>query len=658
MTHDDNSAPRSAPEGLACDAASIRLIAKAAEDHVATCFTRFETQKNHCKFGVQGICCRICHMGPCRITPKSPRGVCGADADTIAARNFLREVAGGAAAHSDHGRHLALLLRKVALGSGGPYTIKDEAALRRCAVALGIEETGPDGPKAVLDLALELADFFISEITSQEEPLKMLGLAPLKRRSLWAQRKLEPLGVDRMVVEAMHRTHIGVDHAHENILNHAFRTSLADGWGGSRIATMVSDILFGTPVPVKSRANLGVLREDTVNVIVHGHEPALSEILAILVRDPDIQARAKAVGATGITLGGICCTANEVLMRHGIPVAGNILQQELAIITGAVELMVTDVQCVMPSLPTVASSYHTKVVSTNDIAKTRGAQHKSFSHAQATEAARELLEIAIDNFKNRDPEKIEIPQETRELVAGFSVPAIKHMLGGAFRATFRPLNDAIMQGRVRGICGIVGCNNPNSKMEEYTSIITKRLLENNVLVLKTGCAAVASAKFGLLAPEAAMKLAGPGLSEVCRAVGMPPVLHMGSCVDNSRILEAASEVVAEGGLGDDLGDLPAVGVAPEWMSEKAVAIGCYFVASGIDVVLGGRFHVEGSQAVYDYLHGEVAMTTGASFHVREDAEEAAARVLEIIDARRAKLGIDKKAERKLFDMKDRRAQLV
>ncbi len=659
MTKPAHDTPDPRPEDLACDAASVECIAKAAVDGVATCFSRFETQKNHCKFGVQGLCCRVCHMGPCRITPKSPLGVCGADADTIAARNFLREVAAGAAAHSDHGRHLALLLRKVALGQGGPYAIKDKTALRRTAVDLGIELAGPDGPKETNDLALELAAFFLTEFTSQENPLRMLALAPLKRRSLWAQRGLEPLGIDRMVVEALHRTHIGVDHAHENILAHALRTALADGWGGSRIATMVSDILFGTPAPVKSRANLGVLREDTVNVIVHGHEPALSEILAVLCRDPDLLHKAREAGATGgITLAGICCTANEVLMRHGIPVAGNILQQELAIVTGAVELMVTDVQCVMPSLPTVASSYHTLVVSTNDIARTKGATHKPFSHDRATEAARDLLETAIGNFKNRDPKKVRIPRETRELVAGFSVPALKYMLGGTFRASFRPLNDAVMQGRIRGVCGIVGCNNPNSPMEEYTTTVTRRLLENNVLVLKTGCAAVASAKAGLLAPEAAMRLAGPGLAEVCRAVGMPPVLHLGSCVDNSRILEAATEMVIEGGLGEDLADLPAVGVAPEWMSEKAVTIGCYFVASGIDVVLGGRFHVDGAPGVCDYLYRDAARTTGACFHVRENAEQAATKVLEIIDARRAKLGIDKKVERKLFDMKDRRAQLV
>ncbi|MGE4298889.1 MAG: anaerobic carbon-monoxide dehydrogenase catalytic subunit [Desulfovibrionaceae bacterium] len=641
--------PRS-PEELAVDPASVALIQKSRDDGVDTCFSRYEAQKNKCAFGVQGVCCRNCHMGPCRITPKAPRGVCGADADTIAARNFLREVAAGAAAHSDHARHLVLLLAKVAEGKGGNYAIKDEAALRRAAREVEIAEEGLSIP----EVARDLAALYLRQFTLQEETSDMLVLAPLKRQNVWAAAGVAPKGIDRMVVEAMHRTHVGVDHDPENILLHAMRTALADGWAGSQIATKVSDILFGTPMPVRSKANLGVLGEKTVNVLVHGHEPALSEMLAAALRDPEVKARAVAVGAEGVRLAGICCTANEILIRHGIPVAGNVLQQELAIVTGAVELMITDVQCVMPSLPGVAASYHTEVVSTSDIARTVGAKHAPFDHAHALQSAKELLFRAIDNFSRRDPAKVCIPQVTQELVAGFSVQAIKYMLGGTFRASFRPLNDAIIQGRIRGVAGIVGCNNPCTRMDDYTNTVTRELLKHNVLVLKTGCAAVASAKSGMLTPEAALRHAGPGLREVCETVGMPPVLHMGSCVDNSRILHAAAEVVAEGGLGEDMADIPAVGIAPEWMSEKAVAIGCYFVASGIDVVLGGQFHVTGAEAVNHYLHRGAAQTFGASFHVEEDPMRAVEKTLALLDARRRKLGIDKKAERKLFDMKDRR----
>lgn len=632
------------------DQASVEALTKAQNDCVDTCFSRMDTQANQCKFGATGVCCRICNMGPCRITPKSPKGVCGADADTIVARNFLREVVGGTSAHSDHGRHLILRLKKVAEGCGGGYQIKDEATLRRAARWYGVEEAGR--PQEAV--ALDLANLFIGEFTSQEDPLKTLSLAPIKRQALWEQLNVKPEGVDRMCVEAMHRTHMGVDHDYKHILMHAFRTSLADGWGGSRIATICSDILFGSPSPLKAQVNLGVLGEKTVNIVVHGHEPELSDMLAIAVKMPDIQAYAKQAGADGVGLAGICCTANEILMRHGVPIAGNFLQQELALVTGAVEMMITDVQCVMPSLPDVAKSYHTEVVTTSHIATMVGATHLEFDDQDALESAKAIIKRAIDNYKNRDPKKVSIPKVSSPMVAGYSVEAIRYMLGGKFRASFRPLNDAIISGRIKGVVGIVGCNNPKQKLDYYINTLSRELVKRDVLVLKTGCAAIASAKEGAMTPEAALEYAGAGLKEVCQAVGIAPVLHLGSCVDNSRILEAATEIVNEGGLGDDLAQVPAVGVAPEWMSEKAVAIGCYFVASGVDVILGRPFHIGGSENVTRFLNEETKDMFGGSFHVAEDPHEAVTKIMALLNDAREKLGINKKAERKLLDMKDRR----
>jgi carbon-monoxide dehydrogenase catalytic subunit len=638
------------PEERATDPASIEALRKAEEEGASTCFARIDEQAKRCPFGENGLCCRICHMGPCRIMAKSPRGVCGADADTVVARNYLREVASGAAAHADHGRHLALLLLKVAEGDGGAYEIRDERALRRNARKYGIEEAGRSEQEVARDLALLLIDDF----SRQSGPLATLGLAPLKRQGVWKSRSVEPDGIDRTVVECLHRSTMGVDHDYRSVLTHALRTAIADGWGGSRIASIVGDILFGTPQPISGEVNLGVLGENTVNIVVHGHEPVVSEMLAVASRDPEILEAARAAGAEGVTLAGVCCTANEVLMRHGIPIAGNFLQQELAIITGAVEVMVTDVQCCMPSLPDVARGYHTEIITTSDLARTVGSAHHAFDEDDPIGSAKGLIRLAIDNYRNRDRAKMAIPDHRTPLVGGFSVEAIRYMLGGSFRGSFRPLNDAIMQGRIQGVCGIVGCNNPKTRMDDYINTLTGELVKRDVLVLKTGCAAIASAKQGMLTPEAALSQAGSGLREVCEAVGMPPVLHMGSCVDNSRILEAGSEIVAEGGLGSDLSELPAVGVAPEWMSEKAVAIGCYFVASGIDVVLGHPFHVGGSENVARFLGEETEELYGASFHVHPDPHQALAKIMELIARRRRSLGIDKKAERKLMDMKDRR----
>ena len=632
------------------DGASAKMLVKAGQDCVETCFDRHETQKNQCGFGKNGVCCRICHMGPCRITPKAPKGICGATADTIAARNFLREVAAGTSAHSDHGRHLVLKLKAVAKGEAPGYDVKDERALRYAAKLYGIEHED----RGKYEVARDLADLFLNEFSEQEGFLKTLALAPQKRQGIWNARGVNPNGIDRTVVEAMHRTSIGVDHDPGNLLKHAIRTALANGWGGSRIASIVSDILFGSPTPLKSEANLGVLKKETVNIIVHGHEPELSEMLTVAVASPQAKEYAKAAGAEGITLAGICCTANEVLMRHGIPLAGNFLQQELAVVTGAVEMMVVDVQCVFPALPEVAKNYHTEIITTADIAKMIGADHVALDEHDPVGSAIELVKRAIDNFKNRKEEKISIPSEKEPLVAGFSVRAIKHMLGGKYRASFRPLNDAIIQNRILGVAGIVGCNNTKYRTDDYTNTLTLELIKQNVLCLQTGCSAIASAKAGMLKPEIALANAGDGLREVCEAVGIPPILHLGSCVDNTRILEAATEVIMEGGLGDDFSMLPAVGVAPEWMSEKAIAIGSYFVASGINVVLGNPLYVSGSDKVQGYLHGGANEDFGACFHMIEDPVEAAGKIVEILNSKREALGINKKAERKLMDMKDRR----
>lgn len=638
------------PQDRLYDPASVEALIKAERENVETCFTRLDVQGTSCAIGRDGLCCRICYMGPCRITKKSPRGVCGADADTVVARNLLREVAGGTAAHSDHGRHLCLLLKKAARGESRDYTIRDEKALRSAAVLYGIPEEG----RSSRDVALDLADLFLNEFMKQEDSPVTANLAPLRQQSIWRNSSVMPSGIDRTVVESLHRTHMGVDHDWHNILLQVFRTALSDGWGGSRIATICSDILFGTPSPVRSSANLGVLGEKTVNILVHGHEPELAEMLALAVRDPEIAGYAKKAGAEGITLAGICCTANEILMRHGIPVAGSFLQQELAIVTGAVEMMLIDVQCCMPSLPEVAAAYHTEIVSTTELAKTVGATHMLLDDKDPLNWAKDIVKRAVDLYKKRDPAKVAIPAAQKPLVAGFSVDAIKYMMGGSYRASFRPLNDAVIQGRIKGIAAIVGCNNPRTKVDAYINSLTRELIKQNVLVLKTGCAAIASAKEGMLTPEAALELAGEGLREVCEAVGMPPVLHMGSCVDNSRILEAATEIVREGGLGDDLSQVPAVGIAPEWMSEKAVAIGCYFVASGIDVILGHPFHIEGSERVNSFLNAEAANLFGASFHVCTDHEQALTEAIRILDSAREKLGINRTAERKLYDMEDRR----
>ncbi|MBU1614179.1 anaerobic carbon-monoxide dehydrogenase catalytic subunit [bacterium] len=643
--------------------ATKEMLAKAKDEGISTAFDRSKANKA-CPFGVSGVCCRNCAMGPCRPVFKgevseeeqelgATAGVCGATVGTISARNFGRMIAAGTAAHSDHARETTQTFIKAAKQEIEGYDIKDEEKLRMLAGVFGISTDSKDK----YALAREVGEKALAEFGNQDEEgeLTFIKRAPEKRQKLWREQRMVPRGIDREVVEMMHRTSIGVDQDYRNLIHQGSRCALADGWGGSMIATELQDIMFGTPVPLRSEVNLGVLKEDEVNIIVHGHEPLLSEMIVVASRDEELLNLARQEGAKGISIAGICCTANEVLMRHGVPIAGNFLQQELAIVTGAVEAMVVDVQCVMQSLPRVAQCYHTDVITTSERARMSGAIHFEFHPDNALTVAKDIVRRAVKNFKNRNKDLVNIPKEKMDLVAGFSHETVNYMLGGRFRASYRPLNDNIINGRIRGVAGVVGCNNPKVGHDEVHVTLVKELIKNDVLVLQTGCGAIASAKAGLLVPEAA-RYAGPGLAEVCETVGIPPVLHCGACVDNSRLLVAASEMVREGGLGDDISDLPVVGCAPEWMSEKAIAIGQYFVASGVFVVFGVTFPTTGSQGLSNHLFNEYEKITGGKWAFEPDPMKMARLIIDHIDKKRAALGIDKpqEKERVLYDMEMRR----
>ncbi len=617
------------------DKATQELLKRAGEQHLQTIWDRFEAMQPQCGFGSLGLCCRHCSMGPCRIDPfgDGPKtGVCGATADTIAARHLIRMIAGGAAAHSDHGRDIAHTLLLVGEDPNSDYSVKDMEKLKAVAGLYGVESGGKE-PRV---LAKEVADEVLKDFGRQTGTLKMAEAAPPARVKLWKEKGIMPRSIDREIVETMHRTHIGVDAEYKNLIRHGLRTSLSDGWGGSMVGTELSDVIFKTPDPLKSTVNLGILKKDHVNVIVHGHEPTLSDIIAAISQTDEIIEKAKAKGAKGLQLGGICCTANEIMMRHGIPVAGSYMQQGLALQTGVVDMMVVDVQCIWPGLSETAQCFHTKLVTTSPKAKMPGFEHIEFHEDHAVDIAKQILEAAINNYPNRNGNQY-IPDVTEKMVAGFTSESVFTFLGGKYRPTYRPLNDAIIAGRIRGLAGVIGCSNPNVDFEEGHLTVVKELLKNDVLVASTGCNAITCGKHGLLRPEAAFTYAGKGLQEVCEAVGLPPVLHLGSCVDNSRILRVLSNVVAEGGLGDDISDLPAAGAAPEWMSEKAVSIGFYFVASGVYTVIAKPLPVLGSKNLHAYLTDEIEREVGGKWVFEEDHIEAARKMLRHIDKKRKAL---------------------
>ncbi len=607
------------------------LIEKAEEEGIKLVWHRWLEQQPQCGFGLLGVCCRNCNMGPCRIDPFGygpTRGTCGATADTIVARNILRMIAAGAAAHSDHARDINRVLRLVVEGKAPAYKITDSEKLRTVAQALGI----PVKERSDLEIAKDLVEVLEREFGKQdEEPLSLVkALAPKKRMKVWEKAGVMPRNIDREICECMHRTHVGVDADPVSLLLHGVRTALADGWSGSMMATLLSDILFGTPKPLKAVANLGVLKENMVNIIVHGHNPVLSMKIVEAALSDEMQEYAKKFGAEGVNVAGMCCTGNEVLMRLGVPIAGNMLMQELAITTGAVEAMIVDYQCVMPALADVAGCYHTKLITTEPKMHIPGALHIEFEPEKADEIAKKIVKVAIENYPNRSKERVHIPKYKMELMAGFSVEAILEALGG----TLDPLINALKDGTIKGIAGVVGCVNPKVKHNFSHVTISKKLIENDILVVGTGCWAIAAGMHGLLSPEAA-KYAGPGLRKICEALKIPPCLHMGSCVDCSRIL-LALKAISEA-LNVDIPDLPVAGSAPEWMSEKAVSIGTYFVASGVFTHLGTIPPVLGSLKVTKLLTEDVEDVLGGKFYVEPDPEKAAETIISVIMEKRKKL---------------------
>jgi carbon-monoxide dehydrogenase catalytic subunit len=631
--------------------ATAQMLAKARRDGVETQFDRAASMKA-CPIGADSACCKNCFMGPCRLNAKDPYGkvgVCGANIDTIQARNFGRMVATGTACHNDHGMAMLDLFRDVVQGKNKDYQIKDVFKLKALAKELDIETED----RSVQDIAMDLYHELEKTYTQVEGEIPFAKRVPPKTLETWRKHNIVPRGAMREIMEMMSRTHIGMDQDYTNIIQQISRTALVDGWGGSMVATEISDILFGTPSPVSVEVNMGVLKEDHVNVIVHGHEPNLFESMLASVNSPTMIESAKEAGAKGINLAGMCCSGAEVMSRHGVPHAGNFSSTEPIIVTGAVDAMAVDVQCIQQALVDVAKCYDTPLITTNPRCHLEGATHIEFDEHNPMACTDEIIIKAISRFKNRKL-PVEIPKKKGIGVHGFSHEYINYMLGGSFRASYTPLNENIINGRIRGVAGVVGCTNPRVRQDYVHVELVKELIKNDVLVVQTGCSQIALAKAGLTSPEAAV-LAGSGLREVCETVGMPPVLGLGSCVDNTRILIACSEMVRTGGLGDSIADLPVAGAAPEYMSEKAIAIGQYFVASGVFTIFGVTFPITQGTKFEKLLFNGLEEQGMGKWGFARDPHEMARQMIAHIDKKRKALGIDKARERTLVDMADRRA---
>ena len=621
-------------EQMEADTAKLKEIAcKVCAD---TWEDRSKLQTPHCKFGEDGICCKNCSMGPCRITPKASRGVCGADAHAIAGRNYLRTIAAGTASHSDHAREILHVLHSTS--PDGSYKIRDEQKLLNLAQEWGVPTEGKD----IYAIAHAVAEAGLEEFGKAFGFQRFIKRAPAERQQTWKEHDIEPRAIDREIATALHMTHMGNTADPEALVRQGLRTGLSNGWGGSMIGTEITDIIFGTPTVRSTEGNLGVLEKDMVNIVVHGHDPAFSEMVVTAAEVKELVDHAKSKGARGINIVGLCCTANEVAMRHGVRMAGNFLQQENAILTGAVEMMCVDVQCIFPSLSTLSDCFHTKFVTSSPIARIPGSLYVEFKTDTAFEQAKGLIRMAIDNFQNRDASKLFIPQTKNTAVVGYPCEQIIKHLDGITNShvdtlgSYRPAVDAIKAGVLRGAVGIVGCNNPRVRPDYSHFEIMKELLQNDILIVATGCAAQVATKAGLLNKEA-KHFCGAGLRRVCDLLDIPPILHMGACIDISRILLLVCGIAEDWGVATT--QVPIVGCAPEWMSEKAVSIANYVVSSGIDVYLGIEPQVKGSSQMMELITAGTRKLTGAGYIINKEPHELVKSIIDGIEAKRAALGI-------------------
>ena len=597
---------------------------------------RVKNQTPHCKFGETGICCRICAMGPCRITPKAPRGICGCDAHGIVARNYLKFTAGGSATHSDHGREICHTL--YCADPNGAYKVKDPEKLIRIAKEWGVETEGKD----IYDLAHEMAVLGMEEYGKVFGYQRFLKRAPQHTQDIWEKQEIAPRAIDREVSCSLHMTHMGCSSLPEALIRQSLRSGLSDGWGGSMAGTEFSDVLFGTPKPLDTEADLGVMNAENVNIVVHGHDPSLSEMICEYADDPEMIAYAKEMGAKGITISGVCCTSNEVAMRRGIPMAGNFLQQENVVLTGACEAIVVDVQCIFPALGPLSKCFHTKFITTSPIAQMPDAEFIRFSPENAAENAKAIVKMAIENFKNRKPELVHIPTNKQKATVGYSFEAIVKQLDTVANSqvdtfgTTKPLIECITSGVLRGAVAMVGCNNPKVRPDSAHIELMKKLIANDIIIVASGCSAQAAARAGLM-DKRAKDLCGAGLKRVCELADIPPVLHMGSCVDISRMMVLVAELAKDSGL--NISQLPVVGCAPEWMSEKAVSIGNYVVATGLDTFLGVDPYVSGSDKVAELLTSGIRDWVEAAYTVEKDIDKLGDKMIEKIEEKRAAIGI-------------------
>lgn len=617
------------------DELSAYMYEVVKKDRMETIYERFMKQQPQCAFGAMGICCTLCTDGPCQITRKAKRGVCGASADLIVARNLLLKCVQGTVANVYHARNVARTL--LAIGEGkSDYQIKEEEKLRNLAERFGI-----DGKRDIREIAKEFGQFFINQINSNDyEPLKLVEvLAPKKRYEIWKKLDIIPGGPNSEAATALSKAMTNVNNDVVDLLLHCLRLGIANEYAGLFGITTMQEIIVGTAKPTEGPVNIGVLDKDAVNIVMHGHQPLLAIKVLEKARDKKWQDKAKEAGAkNGLKVYGSLCEGQQIFnisseykdIFYGQ--IGNWIQQEFILATGAVDALVFDYNCVMPTISEeYAPKYHTKLISTDKTIRQANVERMEYEPDRAGEIAEGIIERAIEAFKKRG--KVNIPEVKHIAMAGFTTESVVNALGGSVK----PLIDAIVNGTVKGVAAVVGCTTVREfQSGRHIVNLTKELIKRNILVIGAGCCSSAMENADLMSREA-KSLAGKKLSSLCSALGIPPCLSYGSCTDIGKIIDTVISVAET--LGVDIPDLPVCASAPEYMEQKAVADAFTAVAFGLTLHLSPVPPVLGSPNVTKILTEDVESLTGGKIFVEVDPVKSADKIEEHIIKKRKALGL-------------------
>ena len=594
-----------------------------------TTFDRFDSQQPQCGFGMAGICCKICNMGPCKITSKSPKGVCGADADLIVARNLLRSAAAGAAQHGMHGREVILSLKWAAEGKLD-LPILGQQKIKDTAKAFGIKTER----RSIKKIASELADVLLEDM-SRTVPgdYKIIeALGSEERKKVWKELDILPISAYHEVFEAYHKTGVGTDGDWKSIMQQFLRCGLVFTYSGVVSTSIATDGLFGVGDRVTSKVNIGALKKGYVNIAVHGHLPTLvSEIVRVGQEEKFINL-AKEAGAKGIRFYGICCSGLSAMYRYaGVIPLSNAVSAELVLGTGALDLWIADVQDVFPSIMEVAKCFRTTVVTTSESARLPGAERFEYDHhhsniGETRELAEKIVLRGIESFKDRQGIPVYIPPYEVDAEVGFS-PEYVHKHYGSMK----PLYEAVKEGKILGIVNIVGCNNPKVVYEKCVIDVANALLRNNILILTNGCASFPLMKMGYC-NVSGQEHAGESLKEFLG--DLPPVWHVGECIDNTKSSGIFAGVAGE--AGKPLYEMPFAFSSPEWSNEKGIDAALGFRLMGINSYHCVEAQIHGSKNVIEFLKEGTKELPGSVMVVDTNPDSLGEKIVaDIIEKRKA-----------------------